>query len=133
MNRESIDLAALEAMSRDELAERWYLAFGCPAPRGSRSAFLRSALAWQQQMAQHLGSTDPRRLFRLLQRSASPAPRTLSTGTQLLREWQGRTHRVTVLPSGFEHEGIRYRSLSAIARRITGTPWSGPLFFGLRK
>lgn len=133
MTVEAIDLAGLAAMSRDALAERWRKVFGYPAPRGSRETFLRSALGWQMQMAQHLGSSDPQRLLRSMQPPRTPAPRTLSTGTRLLREWQGRTHQVTVLPSGFEHEGIRYRSLSAIARRITGTPWSGPLFFGLRK
>ena len=53
-------------------------------------------------------------------------------GTQLIREWRGTEHRVTVLANGFEWQGRRYRSLSAIARGITGTRWNGPLFFGLR-
>ncbi len=61
------------------------------------------------------GVTDP-----------APAP-----GTRLIRQWQGVTHEVSVTSSGFELR--QYRSLSAVARQITGTPWSGPAFFGLRK
>ena len=53
-------------------------------------------------------------------------------GTNLVREYQGITHRVTVLHEGFEYEGRRYDNLSVIARLITGTRWSGPLFFGLK-
>jgi hypothetical protein len=56
----------------------------------------------------------------------------LKPGTRLLREWQGRTYEVLVLDDGFSWQDTRYRSLSAIARQITGTPWSGPLFFGLK-
>ena len=56
----------------------------------------------------------------------------LAPGTRLLREWQGQTHHVTVLDHGFEYAGKTYRSLTAITRLITGTPWSGPQFFGLR-
>jgi hypothetical protein len=53
-------------------------------------------------------------------------------GTQLIRSWQGKTHTVTVQESGYQYESRRYRSLSEIARHITGTQWSGPLFFGLK-
>ena len=54
------------------------------------------------------------------------------SGTRLIREWQGVEHTATVLDDGFEYQGRRYKSLSAIARAITGTRWSGPLFWGLR-
>lgn len=54
-------------------------------------------------------------------------------GTVLVREYQGIEHRVTVLDGGFEYQGRRYSSLSVIARAITGTQWSGPLFFGLKR
>jgi hypothetical protein len=91
------------------------------------------ALAWQVQMADLLGSGSPERLLRSLRQSSVPTGLSLAPGTRLLREWQGRTHQVTVLASGFEWNGVRYRSLSAIARSITGTAWSGPLFFGLRR
>ncbi len=57
----------------------------------------------------------------------------LKPGTVLTRKWQGKSYRIKVLEDGFEHEGKRFASLSKIARSITGTRWSGPLFFGLRK
>jgi hypothetical protein len=58
--------------------------------------------------------------------------RDLKPGTRLIREWRGRTYQVLVVDDGFSWRGTRYRSLSALARKITGTPWSGPLFFGLK-
>ena len=58
--------------------------------------------------------------------------RALPIGSRLAREWQGRTYLVTLTADGFDFDGGTYRSLSAIARAITGTPWSGPLFFGLK-
>ena len=57
----------------------------------------------------------------------------LKPGTRLMREWQGRTYEVVVLDDGFSWLGTRCNSLSAIARKITGTAWSGPLFFGLKQ
>jgi hypothetical protein len=56
----------------------------------------------------------------------------LKPGTRLMREWRGQSHEVLVLDDGFSWQGTYYRSLSAIERKITGTAWSGPLFFGLR-
>ena len=57
----------------------------------------------------------------------------LRTGTRLIREWDGQRHEVTAVEGGFEYKGRRYRSLSAIAKSITGAHWSGPHFFGLSK
>jgi hypothetical protein len=57
----------------------------------------------------------------------------LKAGTKLLRQFQGEMHEVSVANEGFEYRGKRYESLSEIARQITGTRWSGPLFFGLTK
>src|SRR5207302_8273058 len=56
----------------------------------------------------------------------------LKPGTRLVRQWQGRTYDVLVLDDGFSWQGTSYRSLSALAGKITGTAWSGPLFFGLK-
>lgn len=56
----------------------------------------------------------------------------IKPGTRLIREWQGETHKVRVVEDGFIYEGQRYKSLSEIARLITGTRWSGPVFFGLK-
>jgi hypothetical protein len=65
---------------------------------------------------------------------AAPTPvRRLKPGTRLLRAWRGQTYTVTVADPGFIYEGQTYNSLSVIAREITGTPWSGPAFFGLLK
>ena len=128
-------LAALAAMNRAALGQRWAEVFGSPAPRNSQAGFLRAALAWHVQMQQQAaaGSGSVTRLVRGLRRMAATASGTgPSAGTRLLREWQGRTHHVTVLAQGFEYQGRTYRSLTAIAREITGTAWSGPLFFGLR-
>jgi hypothetical protein len=63
----------------------------------------------------------------------TPAPPRLKPGTRLVREWHGRTHSVIVLDDAFEFEARRYRSLTQIAREITGAHWSGPRFFGLVK
>src|SRR5438552_7754351 len=57
----------------------------------------------------------------------------LKPGTRLIREWQGRTYEVVVLDDGLSWQGTHFRSLSAITRKITGTAWSGPLFFGLKQ
>ena len=57
----------------------------------------------------------------------------IKAGTPLLRTWRGRTHTVLVQKDGFEYEGQRYRSLTVIAERITGTHWSGPRFFDMTK
>lgn len=55
----------------------------------------------------------------------------MTSGAQLLREWNGRTYRVIVTDDGYEMDGRTYRSLSAIAKHITGAHWSGPRFFGV--
>lgn len=127
------DLTELSALDRPALAQRWTVAFGSPVPRNAQVALLRRCLAWHLQMQaspEWRGSAPYSRLFRSL-RVPSSAP-ALRPGARLLREWQQHTHEVTVLDQGFEYQGKTYRSLSAIAREITGTPWSGPLFFGLR-
>ena len=61
-----------------------------------------------------------------------PSPH-IKSGTKLIRHWQGRRHEVLASDEGFDYRGKRYRSLSEIAREITGTRWSGPLFFGLKQ
>jgi hypothetical protein len=63
------------------------------------------------------------------QHASSPG---LKPGTRLVREWQGRTYEVLVLDGGFSWQDTHHRSLSALAGKITGTAWSGPLFFGLK-
>jgi hypothetical protein len=128
------ELRALVGLDRAGLAERWAAEFGCPAPRSCQARLLRGTLAWQLQMqasSDWHSAAGYARLVRSL-RPSTPAV-ALVPGTRLLREWQGRTHQVTAMPRGFEYGGKTYRSLTAIARHITGTAWSGPLFFGLRR
>jgi hypothetical protein len=112
-------------------AEHWAQAFGCRAPLSCQATLLRCALAWQLQSAS--SKREVERVEATVRHAASaPLANSLSPGTRLLREWQGQTHHVTVLSDGFENNGRTWRSLSAITHSITGTRWSGPLFFGLR-
>ncbi len=139
-NKTAAQLAELDTLAHPELRARWDRAFGRPAPkRASRDLLLR-ALAYrlQEQAEGGLSKAALRRLAALADpkvdggrtRPAAPPPR---AGTRLIREWRGEVHRVDVLERGFDYRGESYASLSRIAREITGTRWSGPLFFGLRK
>jgi hypothetical protein len=116
---------------RETLMRSWKDAFGSPAPRHLQSKFLELALGWHRQMQDSLMWRDKagrNRLRRLLRGDTRTG---LTPGSRLVREWQGEVYHVLVLPKGFEMNGQGFRSLSAIARHITGTPWSGPLFFGV--
>ena len=130
-------LAALASFDRPPLASHWVKAFGVPAPKSCQATLLRQALAWRTQMDAFIEAAGPQEAERasrsLRQAASTSAVVSLTPGTRLLREWQGRTHHVTVVAGGFEYEGRVWRSLSAIARSITGTRWSGPAFFGLSR
>lgn len=139
MSSESLDeaddaLRNLAAMDRNTLASHWAKVFGAPAPPGAQVTLMRSALAWHYQI-DHEAEVEVGLLLRRLRRQATSTvtASVLAPGTRLLHEWQGQTHHVNVVESGFEYAGKTYNSLSAIARHITGTAWSGPLFFGLKK
>ena len=135
-------LAALKSMSVNELKTEWQALFDAPAPNNSRT-FLESRLAYRIQELTYGGpDKQTRRLLDLLAdevegtltRKAQIAdPRNPVVGTKLIREWDGIAHTVTVLKEGFEWGGQRYKSLSAVARAITGTRWNGYRFFGLRE
>jgi hypothetical protein len=92
----------------------------------------------QEQAFGGLKPSTRRQLARVAEETAGgnspkkPRSRKAGTGTILVREWQGNAHRVTVLDDGVAFNGKRYRSLSEVAREITGSRWSGPRFFGLR-
>ena len=126
-------IQALLEMSRDQLAQKWEAAFKCPAPSRVHSrvhsSVLRSAIAWHLQMKSQ-STWSVARIRKMLSQSGKTI--TVQTGARLIREWQGQTHVVNVLDSGYDYQGRVYKSLSAIAREITGTAWSGPLFFGLK-
>ena len=138
-------IAGLPKLSHDELKALWREYFGVEPP-AYRRGFLVRGLAHRLQELTY-GGLKPAyqaRLDAMIEGTEKPngagrsgrRPRHdvhLLEGTKLLREWRGVTHEVTVIDGGYEHQGKRYRSLSAVARAITGTQWSGPLFFGLRK
>ncbi len=118
----------------------WEQRHGSPPPSALPARLLRLALAHDLQ-AGALGGLTPtltRRLARIADGAdrsdtARPVPIKIKPGATLLRDWGGRTWRVDVIADGsFEWDGRRWRSLSAIAREITGTSRNGPAFFGLR-
>jgi hypothetical protein len=129
----SDDVAALDVLPLADLRMRWTQLLGTPAPRVGTS-MLRLALAWEMQ-ARSLGGLS-RGTSRALDQLARGRTRTdgLRAGMRLVREWQGRAHVVDV--GGDEiirWDGRQFSSLSEVARAITGTRWSGPAFFGLKK
>jgi hypothetical protein len=139
--------ASREALSRlpkldlRELREEWRLLYKADAsPHLSRELLIRAVAYRMQEVA--VGGLRPERQRQLRQiaqeltengHARMPLRAQLKPGTRLLREWQGRTYEVVVLDAGLSCQGTQYRSLSAIARKITGTAWSGPLFFGLKQ
>jgi hypothetical protein len=126
-------LARLEALSSAELRRMWATLTSTPVPRIS-PAMLRLALAWEIQSRAFGGL--PRAVSQRLAQIAAGKTRTASAtaGMRLVREWQGRVHVVTVGEDQMvRFEGRDYRSLSEVARAITGTRWSGPAFFGLKR
>lgn len=134
------ELVGLIGLSREQLKEGWRTIYGREPPEKSSREFLRSAIAYRLQ-ERVFGGLRPktRQLLERVARDASvgkpikvqPA-RTAPPGTVLIREWHGTRHQVTVVDDGAIYRGERYRSLSEIARVITGSRWSGPLFFGLK-
>jgi hypothetical protein len=131
------EIASLSKLGTDELRERWKAMFGHP-PSRSRS-FLTRAIAYRLQ-EKAFGGLKPSTQRMLAEfaydgANGSAAVRSciLRPGAVLVREWRGISHQVSVLEKGFSFRGKRYRSLSEVAREITGTQWSGPLFFGLKR
>jgi hypothetical protein len=133
-------LSRLPALEIGELRQQWRGLYKTQAPPNlSRDLLVRAVAHRMQELA--LGGLRPeprRQLLRIAQQFKETgearirARPELKPGTRLMREWQGRAYDVLVLDDGFSWQNTRYRSLSAIARKITGTAWSGPLFFGLK-
>ena len=133
------DLEAIANLEVDQLRLRWIELFGTePAPRISRDVLIRGvAYRIQEEINGRLSQGRRRQLKRLAEelRSAgsiaSAKNKTFKTGTKLIREWKGRVHEVLISDAGYVRGEKHYRSLTQIARLITGTGWSGPRFFGL--
>jgi hypothetical protein len=130
-------LAALGHMTIGELRVEWRRLHRAEPPKKIGRDLLELAVAWklQEPVMGGLGASVRRQLNSLARemtvkgdlakaRTLQPRP-----GARLIRDWQGETHEVLVLDGGFEWRSRHWRSLSAIAREITGTPWSGPRFF----
>lgn len=134
-------VAELRTLSANDLKVQWKDLFDTqPAPYNRRA--LEDRLAYRLQELAHggLNVTTRKRLEALgeeLDGGKKPvrrvrADRIPSPGTRLVREWKGVEHTVTITHDGFDYLGQPYRSLSPIAKRITGTSWSGFVFFGLK-
>ena len=154
-----MEIARLGGLHRSELAKRWEAIYRVPPPKGARRVLLERALAWHIQAKVFGGikreilrpllkgptghaRNGPRRAASVdrdasadidqnapsTQRGIRPLP---SPGARLIRDWRGKTHVVDVVQAGYVWQGKSYKSLSVIAREITGARWSGPRFFGL--
>jgi len=135
------ELSALGTSVIGDLKSAWADRFNEEPPATRSRDLLVRLLAWRIQ-EEAMGGLDAvtgrklRDVATALERDGSYEPkvrRELSSGVVLTREWKGVIHKVTVTADGFQHRGQRYKSLSDIARTITGTRWSGPRFFGLEQ
>lgn len=126
------EVRALATLDLDGLRFAWRRhGYGEP-PKMRSKELLARLLAWKIQ-ADAFGGLDAATI-RMLKSDRVPKPKpTLQPGTRLAREWQGRRYEVDVLEEGFRLENTNYRSLSEVARAITGTRWNGLRFFGLRE
>ncbi len=123
---------------RQELLAIWRDDFGADPPSHLSLDFLLRAVAFERQLKS--GNASERKITHDFDRLASkgvdgkrmPTKAALSECTQLIREWNGVVHKVDVVEGGYRYRDEAYKSLSAIAREITGTRWSGPRFFGVR-
>jgi DUF2924 family protein len=128
------EINRIRSLRLDALRREWRLVFGRVPPAGLSKDLLGRMVATRLQERAFGGlDRDSLRFLESLARHECPPRRQLKPGTVLVREYQGRRHTVTTLHDGFDWQGTTYRSLSAIARAITGTAWSGPRFFALQR
>ena len=125
-------IADIERLDRGGCLDRWRDAFGRPPPKYLSPQFMKRVLIWDLQNKQlgALSAGTERRLKQIASGKTSPAK--AKPGSHLVREWNGRTYQVEVVDGGYVMDGRTWRSLSAIARHITGARWSGPRFFGVQ-
>src|ERR1700737_868030 len=145
MEKRAIDvansLARLSELSIFELRGEWRRLHRMPPPMRLSRDLLTRGISYKLQERGY-GSLSTATARKLEQAAAGPPSRgavkpappiSLKPGTRLVREWRGVTHTALIHADGIEWRGRRYRSLSVVAREITGARWSGPRFFGLRR
>jgi hypothetical protein len=122
----------INELDRAGCLDRWRDVFGQPPPKYLSPQLMKRVLIWELQN-QELGKVSRKAERRLTQlASGKPPPVRAKPGSHLVREWNGRTYQVEVVDGGYVMDGRSWRSLSAIARHITGAHWSGPRFFGVQ-
>lgn len=136
-----VEIARIGNLDALALRALWPDWFGCPPPARMRRETLGLAISYRiqcetlgglsRQAARTLDAIAAQE-FGEVAASAAVTPHRLKPGTKLVREWHGIVHEVAVVADGFVWNGARHRSLSAIARAITGTRWNGLVFFGLK-
>ncbi|MDO8433860.1 MAG: DUF2924 domain-containing protein [Candidatus Binatus sp.] len=134
------EIANLAALRREQLQARWRELYRTEPPKKISRDLMIRAIAYRLQENAYGGLKPATRrvLAKVAEDAAARRPiriapeRTLKPGTVLLRDWHGVQHQVTVLESAIMFQKKQYKSLSEVARKITGTRWSGPLFFGLK-
>jgi hypothetical protein len=138
----SRQIARLPDFSRQQLLDLWLKLYRRAAPTGIRRELLVPFLAYRIQ-EQAYGGLEPAtrskllRIARALENNQSTAelltkPK-VRPGTRIVRQWRGKTYEIFATEAGFEYKGTTFKSLSKIAQQITGTNWSGPAFFGMKK
>jgi hypothetical protein len=132
-------LSSLPRLTKEALTRLWRELFKVDPPLGMRKELLVQFVAYRVQ-EKAFGSVSERNRRRLqelakaIEGSSKTGPQRIQIkpGTRLIRQWGEEVHAVNAEEGGYEYRGARYESLSEIARLITGTRWSGPLFFGLK-
>lgn len=133
-------LDSLPKLNKPELCSLWQQLFKGEPPVKMRKGLLCRVIAYrlQEQQFGELNNSQARRLRQIASALEADPNATVSSrppikpGTRLVREWKQQIHTVEVDTEGYQYRGAHYESLSEIARLITGTRWSGPLFFGLK-
>ena len=136
----SANIAALPAMNKTQLLQVWERTFPTPPPPKLRKELMVPILAYRIQEAVHggLSRTARARLQRLIDERPTSSARVRKErsasqpASKLIRSWGGEIHEVLITAAGYIYRGETFQKLSPIARRITGTQWSGPAFFGTR-
>ncbi len=131
----------MQALSKPELETEWRKYFKGKPPQRASVEFLRGHVVWQQQAKQFGGlkrttSTQIQNLAKRLRSGVDLTPETeltIKPGTRLIRQYKGEKHEVMVTEQGFRYKEQDFKSLSTIARHITGTNWNGRVFFGVKK